>query len=136
MIAEPVLVDTHTFIWYLKASPRLSVAARAAIDAATTADIPVLVSAVTLVELCYLVDKGTFSVDDYAAFLDVVNAEDSSFEVVPMDAVVAQAVSSIPRSDIGDPFDRMIAATAIIQKVSLITRDGLLRKLRSVTTIW
>lgn len=136
MIAESVLVDTHSFIWYLKASPRLSVTAREAIDSATTADTPVLVSAVTLVELCYLVDKGTFSVDDYAAFLDVVDAENSSFEVVPMDAAVAKALPSIPRSDIGDPFDRMIAATAITRKFSLITRDGLLRKLRSVVTIW
>lgn len=90
----------------------------------------------TLVELCYLVDKGTFSVDDHAAFLDVVIAEASGFEVVPLDTAVAQAVASILRVDVADPFDRMIAATAVARNVSLLTYDRLLHKLPLVATIW
>lgn len=46
-----LVVDSHAFIWYVQASPRLSDKARQAMDDATSADVPLMISAATLVEL-------------------------------------------------------------------------------------
>ena len=50
-----LVLDTHTTIWYLEGSPRLSPGTLAAIQAALAAVDPVHISTVTIVELRYLV---------------------------------------------------------------------------------
>jgi PIN domain nuclease of toxin-antitoxin system len=86
------VADTHAVIWYLQGSTRISTAARAALDETTGAGLPVLVSTMTLVELRYLVQKGTFTEGEATEFDEVLGAEDSGFEIVPVDDDVARAV--------------------------------------------
>lgn len=131
-----LVIDTHTFIWYSLASPRLSGKARQAMDDATAANVPLAISAATLIELVYLVEKGTFSQADLELFHGIIDAADSGFEVVPIDSVVAHAISEIPRVAVADPFDRIIAATALVRGASLVTHDGKLRQLAALETIW
>lgn len=134
--AAEVVADTHVFIWYVQGSPRLPETTRAVLDVATAADLPILISAVTLVELRYLVEKGTFSETEFAGFIEVLDAEDSSFEVVPVDGDVARAVSDIPRKLAKDPFDRMIAATALARGQTLVTHDWRLQQLSAPRVVW
>lgn len=131
-----LVVDSHAFIWYVQASPRLSDNARQAMDEATSADVPLMISAAPLVELVYLVEKGTFSEADVEAFHEILDAADSGFEVAPIDGAVARAVGRIPRAAVADPFDRMIAATALARAVPLVTYDRRLRQLAALGTIW
>jgi PIN domain nuclease of toxin-antitoxin system len=131
-----LVVDSHAFIWYVQASPRLSEKARQAMDDATAADAPLMISAVTIVELVYLVEKGTFTQANVDAFYEILEAADSGFEVVPIDGSVARAVSRIPRAAVADPFDRMIAATALVRAVPLVTYDRRLRQAAVLETIW
>lgn len=105
-------------------------------DDATDSDIPLAISAATLVELVYLVEKGTFMQTHLEAFHEVIDAADSGFEVVPIDNAVARAVSKIPRSAVADPFDRIIAATALMRAAPLVTYDRKIRQLATVDTIW
>ncbi len=95
---------------YVLASPRLSDKARQMMDDATDSDVPLAISAATLVELVYLVKKDTFMQTHLAAFHDIIDAADSGFKVVPIDNAVTRAVSKIPRAAVADPFDRIIAA--------------------------
>jgi PIN domain nuclease of toxin-antitoxin system len=53
-----VLADTHAILWYLTADARISRAVTAALDQATTAGDPIFVSAITMVEIQYLVERG------------------------------------------------------------------------------
>lgn len=131
-----LVVDSHAFIWYVQASPRLSDKARQAMDDATSADVALLISAATLVELVYLVEKGTFSEADVEAFHEILDAADSGFEVAPIDRAVARAIGRIPRVAVADPFDRMIAATALVRAAPLVTYDRRLRQLADLETIW
>jgi PIN domain nuclease of toxin-antitoxin system len=131
-----LVIDSHAFIWYVQASPRLSDKARQAMDDATAADAPLMISAVTVVELVYLVEKGTFSQANVEAFYEILDAADSGFEVVPIDGPVARAVSRIPRTAVGDPFDRMIAATALARAAPLVTYDRRFRQVAVLETIW
>lgn len=53
-----LVVDTHAAVWYLLNSSRLSPVAQRAMDDAAHAGDPVYLSAVSLVEIVYLVEKG------------------------------------------------------------------------------
>jgi predicted nucleic acid-binding protein len=48
-------------------------------------------------------------------------------EIVPIDARVAHGLERIPRADVPDMPDRIIAATAVSLGVPLVTRDGKIR---------
>lgn len=133
---DPLVADSHAFIWYVQASRRLSDGARKAMDAATEAEAPLLISAATLVELVYLMEKGTFTQADVDALLEILDAPDSGFEVAPVDSAVARAVGSIPRTAVTDPFERVIAATALVTGLPLVTYDHRLRELAALETIW
>jgi len=52
------VADTHTAIWYLFADPRLSKTASAFIDDTITVGDHIGVSAISLAEMVYLVEKG------------------------------------------------------------------------------
>ncbi len=105
-------------------------------DNATAADVPLAISAATLIELVYLVEKGTFSQTHLEAFHSVIDATDSGFEVVPIDGAIARAVSKVPRAAVADPFDRIIAATALVRAASLVTYDRRIRQFAALETIW
>lgn len=131
-----LILDSHAFIWYVLASPRLSETARQIMDDATHPDIPLVISAATLVELVYLVEKGTFMQTHLEAFHEIIDATGSGFEVAPIDNAVARAVSRIPRAAVTDPFDRIIAATALVRGGRLVTYDRKIRQLAAMETIW
>jgi PIN domain nuclease of toxin-antitoxin system len=131
----PVLVDTHIFLWYLEDSPRLEPSTVALLDGVTRRDEPILLSAVSVVELAYLVDKGTLAEEQVDAVHAVLDAPGTGFEVVPLDEAIGWAVGRIPRAGVADPWDRMIAATALARAVPLVTYDGKLQALADLPTI-
>jgi PIN domain nuclease of toxin-antitoxin system len=103
---------------------------------ATTAGQPIYVSAITFVEVAYLIDKGKLPAADWLLLGSAVsNGVKTALELVPVDRAVAEAVALIPRAAIPDMPDRIIAATALHLGVPLISRD---RKIQSssIQTIW
>jgi PIN domain nuclease of toxin-antitoxin system len=54
-----VVADRHAILWYIFQTSRLSAAAKVAMIAAESTAIHV--SAITLVEVAYLIDKGRFA---------------------------------------------------------------------------
>lgn len=134
--STPVVADTHTLIWYLQNDDRLSDAAVKKLDAATAAEEPIFVSAATAVELHYLLDKQAITADEYKWYMAQLESATEAIEVAPVDLGVAHMVELVPRDLVPDPFDRMIAATAIALGVPLVTADRKLRKFAAVETVW
>lgn len=132
---KSVIADTHAVVWYLAQSARLSTHAKAAMSNAMGAGFPVFVSAVTLVELFYLVEKGKLK----AEFLDVIfqtlKRADSGFRAAPFTLEMAERLNQIPRSAIPDMPDRMIAATSLQLGLPLVTADHRIREAK-IETIW
>lgn len=87
-VATAVVADTQILIWYVIDADRISPDAVTALEGATSAEEPIYVSAHSLVELIYAVEKPTnpLTEDGRQAIFDELAREDSPFEVVPMTA--------------------------------------------------
>ena len=128
------IADTHTVVWSVVNDPRLSLPAKGAIRQAEAAGDFVGVSSMTLVELVYLVDKRRLD-GEIVRRVSRVLSLGLVFIEVPVDRLIALAMENIPRHEVPDMPDRVIAATAVHLNVPIISRDGKIRA-SSVTTIW
>jgi PIN domain nuclease of toxin-antitoxin system len=129
------VADTHAVVWYVFDDNRLSAPARQLMEDAAARGDHIGVSAMTLAELVYLVEKGRVPEQALQRVLDATEAADSVLTVISFDRRVAQAMVSIPRAAIPELPDRIIAATALYLGVPLITRDLQIRS-AGIPTIW
>lgn len=124
-------------IWYVDAPHELSPAATAAIDAAAnTSGEYIFISAITLVEMRYLVEKNRIQPVVLARIEQELDEPDPMIVVTSIDRTVSDALASISRVLVPDMPDRIIAATALALGLPLITRDSELRRLTNVITVW
>jgi PIN domain nuclease of toxin-antitoxin system len=129
------VLDTHAAVWYLLDAKSLSQAVFSLIDGATASGRPTYISAVSLVEVVYLVERRRIAADAFEKFVTELKQEEPAFTVVPLDTEGASVLRRIPRDVIPDMPDRIIAATALYLGLPLVTRD---RRIQSagITTIW
>jgi PIN domain nuclease of toxin-antitoxin system len=129
------IADTHAAIWYLFSDPRLGNAASAFIDATLASGDHIGVSSISLAEMVYLIEKaripGTALKDLNAAIAD----SRAVLKHVPLDENVAMKMTEVPRQDVPDLPDRVIAATALLRRVPVLSRDDRIRS-SSIKTIW
>lgn len=129
------VADTHTVIWYLFRDSRLSEVARTTIEDAAANGEQVAFSSITLAEIVYLAERGRIRVETLEHLLQAVEGESVVLVEIPFDRAVAQAMVNIPRSEVPDLPDRMIAATADYLDVPVISRDRMIQASR-IRTIW
>jgi PIN domain nuclease of toxin-antitoxin system len=130
-----VIADTHAVIWYLLDSPRLSTSAQAQFETCRTEGIRVGVSSISIVEIVYLVDKDRIPAETIPLLEEGLEQQPALLEIVPLTQSIALAVRQVPRAQVPDLPDRVIAATAPHLDVPLISRDRKI-KLPDLKTIW
>lgn len=131
-----IVADTHAIIWYLVEPERLSQVALDALEGAIAAGDPVYISAISLIEICYLIEKRRIASDLLQRILEVLNEPNPSLVVAPIDLAISLAVQNIDRDTVPDMPDRIIAATALHLNLPLVTRDRKIQAERSIVTIW
>ena len=129
------IADTHTVIWYLSGSPLLSEKAKNAIDRAADQGFYVGVSVITLVEIVYLIEKNRIAPDLLSRLVSILKNPDQVLIEVPLDSEIVQLMPKIPRSDVPDLPDRIIAVTALQIGVPVITKDSKIQSAK-LKTIW
>jgi predicted nucleic acid-binding protein len=77
-----IVADTHAIIWYLVEPERLSQVALDALEGSIAAGEPVYISAISLIEICYLIEKRRIATDLLQRILEVINDPDPSLVVV------------------------------------------------------
>jgi PIN domain nuclease of toxin-antitoxin system len=113
------LIDTHALIWWWDADERLSKAAREAIAARSNA---VFVSAATAWEIATKVRAGRLPSMEQRILLYDRDVIDDGFQ--HLDIRHEHGVrGGMLDGDHRDPFDRLIAAQALIEGMTVITRD-------------
>ena len=130
-----VLLDTHALIWYLAHPERLSSMSSDAIDDTLKKGGCLFVSAITIVEIIYLVEKEKIPEKGFEALMESINEPDAELQVLPVDLYVASELRNIPREQIPDMPDRIIAAVAQYFNLPLITKDDRIIK-ADINTIW
>ena len=129
------IADTHTAIRYLFSDPLLGKRASAFIDDTIAKGDFVGISAISIAEMVYLIEKGRIpgnALNDlHAATAD----PRAVLKHVPLDENIAMKMAEVPRQDLPDLPDRVIAATALFHGVPVLSRDGRIRS-SQVQTIW
>jgi PIN domain nuclease of toxin-antitoxin system len=129
-----ILVDTHVVVWLAFDQNRISRKARSAIDEARKNADGLAISDITLLELATLATKGRIHLDiSLESFLQEV---ESRFVVLPISGRACARAMALPATYPKDPADRVIAATALVEGLSLLTADRAIRQSRAVQTIW
>lgn len=124
-------LDTHAVLWSLAGDSALGDGARKLISSACRMEL--VISDIVLLEVSYLSAKGR--IED-ADGLDVLLATIAdSFRVIPISPEIASLALALELPH-GDPFDRVITATAKIHKIPLLTRDRLIVGSGIVETVW
>lgn len=123
-----MLLDTHALIWWFEDAPALSAAARAAIQAGPSA---AYFSAVSIYETEYKIACGKMR-PLQASFLELARGQ--GFIELPISARHADLAARLPSAH-KDPWDRVLAAQAICESMSVVSRDPRIAAL-GATVLW
>jgi PIN domain nuclease of toxin-antitoxin system len=129
-----VLIDTHVLLWVLDGSlPRRSSAAAKRVAEALDGH-AVHVSIGSFLDLRYLADGGRLSPELLAEVERVVT--EARLGLLAVDFEVYEAMAQVSREQVADPFDRIIAATAIAADLPLVTADERVRAALNERAVW
>lgn len=126
------ICDTHILLFWADDSKRLSEKATAALDFGNLA-----CSDISLWEIAMLYARGR--INNYEGVSSATYIQDilTAMEVTVL--AITPEIAELAQNDIfkhGDPADRIIAATSIVHRASLITADEKLRAIPKLRCIW
>jgi PIN domain nuclease of toxin-antitoxin system len=120
--SDPLLLDTHVWIWLMEGSERLSPAVVQAIEEAGQEG-QLRIHPLSVWEVGTLVRKGRLSLSGpVERWVEEALAVDG-VTLTPLTASMALESAALPDSFPGDPVDRMLVATARILGATLVTAD-------------
>lgn len=115
-----LLLDTHTLLWFLADDPKLSPAAKAAIEDPGNER---WLSPISLLEIAlkYRLGKLPLPRPFGALFPIVLVAND--IHLLPLEPQHIEPLTTLPLHH-KDPFDRLLAATALGEGLTIVSVDG------------
>jgi PIN domain nuclease of toxin-antitoxin system len=130
-----ILLDTHTWLWWLHTPEQLSSRARNALTIGENQD-QLLVSSISVWEIAVKHSSGKLPlpmpVDEWFALAKTR----PGITIEPLDPLDAIASTQIPGDFHKDPADRMIIAVARRYDIDLITCDHKILAYPHVKTLW
>jgi PIN domain nuclease of toxin-antitoxin system len=117
--ASRLLLDTHVLLWWLRGSADLSDDVKERINT----ELEVYVSSVSVWELSIKKASGKLELPDNLGEW-IERGGLSELPVYLRHAEIAGRLPMIHR----DPFDRMLIAQALVERLTLVTRDGLIHQ--------
>jgi PIN domain nuclease of toxin-antitoxin system len=113
-----LLLDTHTFLWFIDANPRLSLQAKALLES----DADLLLSVGSLWEISIKVSTGKLTLAQPFDIFVPQQLADNDIEILPISLAHLGVVSMLPFHH-RDPFDRLLIAQAMIEQLPIVSVD-------------
>ena len=129
------VLDTSVLLWYVKGAKK-ALGRRAAriILEADAGRVRLAVPSVSLFEVALLEERGRLTLGaQYEEWCDLVEAAPGLI-LVPLERAHVSEARALP--SLVDPFDRIIAGTAIAMGVPLLTPDARIALMPRVRVIW
>jgi PIN domain nuclease of toxin-antitoxin system len=115
-----LLLDTHSFLWFIEGSPRLSATARALIEPTTN---DVVLSVASGWEIAIKVSSGKLNLGEPFATLIPRQLQTNMIQLLPISFSHLAAVATLPFHH-RDPFDRMLIAQAQVEQMPIVSADA------------
>lgn len=126
------VLDTHAWVWWVDGDPRLSTTARAAIDDSEA----LLVSAISAWEIATFERIGRLKlIPDTRVWIRRALAQPGVVPT-PITPEVALTAGSLLSPFPGDPADRIIYATAVMEHARLVTADRRIARHDPERVVW
>ena len=126
------VTDTHSLIWYLFDSPKLSRAASEAFRKVEEGRARLIIPAIVIAELIYTVESGKVkaNIDNLIHRID----ESMNFDIASLG--INQLRCLRQNTQIPEMHDRLIVCEALLNGAKLITKDKKIKKAGVVEVIW
>lgn len=118
-----LLLDSHTFLWWVKDDPALRRWARAAI---ADADNECFLSHASIWEMAIKASLGKLKLPSKAERFAGEHCEANGFHLLPITLAHVASIEGLPFHH-RDPFDRLLVAQARHEAMTLVSRDASLR---------
>lgn len=130
-----ILLDTHVVVWLALEPARLSATAARAIREAVRAG-GLGIASISLWEIAMMITLGRLVPRGTPEAWLTELVQKTGVVVKEITPVVAALATQLPGAFPADPADRLIAATARADGLTLVTRDSRLRASTLVRTVW
>lgn len=126
-----LLLDTHTFLWFLNGDIQLSEKSRLIIE--DTKNLK-FISIASIWEISIKLSLGKLHLDFKLGELKNEILK-NNFEILPLDFEHIIHLSTLPNFH-KDPFDRIIISQAIVENLEIISKDSNFKSYKEVKVIW
>jgi len=126
-----ILLDTHTFLWWITDDRQLSVSAR---DFIRNKKKDLLLSSASAWEIAIKTSLGKLPLPESPEVFIPRHMQINQFRPLPISVDHALAVSALPHHH-RDPFDRLLVAQAQMENIPLLSADPILRSY-AVQILW
>jgi PIN domain nuclease of toxin-antitoxin system len=130
-----IQLDTQAAAWLVTRPQRLSRRAAAAIRRAEAGE-GLAIASVTLMELALMLAGGELQAAGTPRGWLTAFVARTGVATRDITVDIASVAAHLPAGFPGDPFDRLITATAIVERMPLVTADTRIQDSGVVKTIW
>jgi PIN domain nuclease of toxin-antitoxin system len=127
-----LLLDTHALVWLAADQDQLTDRGKAVIRRSAGR---LFMSAISSLEIALLVKRSRLALPLAPERFVAESLRHHGITEMPVDSTIAMAAAALP--DIhNDPFDRILAATALVHRLELLSKDTVLPRYPGLSVVW